>query len=153
MIHCDIWGPYHTLTPEGYKYFLTIVDDCTQFTWVYFLRAKSDVCAVFPKFFKLISTQFGVNIKSVRSDNAPELAFSDFFREHGVVPFHSCVDRPQQNSVVERKHQHILNVARALHFQSHVPLVYWGDCVLTSVYLINRTPTPLLSNKTPFELL
>lgn len=153
LIHIDIWGPFHIQTLSGHKYFLTIVDDCTRATWVYLLHAKSDATKVLPDFFQLIATQYHMTIKSVRSDNAPELVFHDFFRSKGVLPYHSCVDTPQQNSVVERKHQHILNVARALHFQSGLPLCYWGDCVLTAVFLINRTPSPLLSNKTPFELL
>ncbi|KAJ4790834.1 Retroelement pol polyprotein-like [Rhynchospora pubera] len=34
-----------------------------------------------------------------------------------------------------------------------MPIKFWGECVLTAAYLINRTPTPLLNNKTPYELL
>ena len=32
LIHCDVWGPFHTHSTEGFCYFLTIVDDCTRFT-------------------------------------------------------------------------------------------------------------------------
>ena len=153
LLHIDVWGPFSEQTSEGYRYFLTIVDDHTRVTWVYLLRLKSDVLTVFPDFIQMVETQYSARVKSVRSDNAPELRFDALYKAKGIISYHSCAETPEQNSVVERKHQHILNVARALMFQSGVPLSLWGDCVLTSVFLINRTPSQVISNKTPYEML
>ena len=46
-----------------------------------------------------------------------------------------------------------LQSARALRFQSGLPIKFWGECALTAAYLINRTPTKLLGSKTPYEVL
>ncbi|XP_033146632.1 uncharacterized protein LOC103863505 isoform X2 [Brassica rapa] len=120
LIHIDTWGPFSVESVEGYKYFLTIVDDHTRVTWIYMMKYKSDVSVILPSFVKLVRTQYKVNIKMIRSDNAQELAFSNLIRENGIMHQFSCAYTPQQNSVVERKHQHLLNVARALMFQSNV---------------------------------
>ena len=143
LIHIDTWGPFSVESVEDYKYFLTIVDDHTRVTWIYMMKYKSDVSVILPSFVKLVRTQYKANIKMIHSDNAQELAFSNLIRENGIMHQFSCAYTPQQNSVVERKHQHLLNVARALMFQSSFPLQYWSDCVLTAVFLINRTPSLL----------
>ena len=100
------------------------MDDYSCLTWVYLLKAKFDVSSLFHTFYTLIHTQSGTGIKSIHSDNAPEHAFLDYFREKRILPFHSCVDTLQQNFVVERKHQHFFNMARVLPFQSNIPLAY-----------------------------
>ena len=154
FIHVNIWGPYSISTHEGFKYFLSIVDDATRSTWVFFLmKSKSKTMPFLISFFTMIHTQFGVKIKAIRSNNGPGFCMIDFYNTHGIIHLKTCVYTPQQNSVVERKQQHILSITRPLRLQSNIPLKYWGDCTLTAVHLINRLPSLLLQDKTPFELL
>ena len=153
LVHCDIWGPFNTATYHGMRYFLTLVDDHSHFTWIYLLHHKSEAPSCIKQFFLMVETQFDRKIKQFRSDNAKELAMAEFFASKGTLHQFSCVERPQQNSVVERKHQHLLNVARSLFFQSRVPISFWGDCIQTAVFLVNRLPTPVLKLKSPFSVL
>ena len=79
LLHVDIWGAFHLPKHDGFLYFLTNVDDYSHFTSMYLLKAKSNVNSIFLVFCILIHTQFGGNIRSLHSDNAPKLAFSDYF--------------------------------------------------------------------------
>ena len=43
LVHMDVWGPYSIPTLDGYKYFLTIMDDATLATWLFLMKSKFDV--------------------------------------------------------------------------------------------------------------
>ncbi|WOH04007.1 hypothetical protein DCAR_0623412 [Daucus carota subsp. sativus] len=105
----------------------------------------------------MVETQFKSSVTAIRTDNALELGLSHetstYFRDKGIFHQTTCVYTPQQNGVVEKKHKHLLETARALLFQSKLPLKYWGDCVLTATYLINRFPSNVIAGLSPYERL
>ncbi|GKB42908.1 putative RNA-directed DNA polymerase [Tanacetum coccineum] len=141
LVHLDLWGPYRVHSREGYIFFLTIVDDYSRAVWVYLVKTKDEVFDVFVSFINLIHNQFNIKIKTVRSDNGTGFVnkkMFDMFFELGIFHQTSCSHTPQQNGIAERKHRHLLNVARSLMFQGGIPLRFWSDCVLTAVYLINK---------------
>ena len=70
----DVWGPYSVSTYDGFKFFLTIVDDASRSTWVYLMKAKSDVKHLLISFYNMILTQFNIGIKAIRLDNALEFS-------------------------------------------------------------------------------
>ena len=86
-----------------------IVDDATRATWLFFMKSKSEVRQLFYSFYTMVHTQFGLKIKAIRIDNAKEFDMFDFLNSHGIIHQHSCVYTSQQNSIVERKHQHLLS--------------------------------------------
>lgn len=156
LVHIDIWGPYKECTRGKYRYFLTIVDDHSRYTWIYLLKQKSDTLQTLQEFFNYVQNHFKTTIQYLRSDNALEFDTNlckSFFTANGIIHQTSCIQRPQQNARVERKHRHILEIARCLRFQACLPLKYWGECVMTAVHIINRLPTTVLTNKTPYECL
>ena len=65
----------------------------------------------------------------------------------------SCVETPQQNGRVERKQQHILNVGRALLFQSKLPKKFWSYALVHATYIINRVSSSILKDKSPHQIL
>ena len=153
LLHMDIWGPCSVISMHSFRYFLTIVDDFSRFTWVISLHTKSEVRNHIVNFIAYIENQFKTTVKIIRTDNGAEFAMKKFFSSKGIVHQTTCVETPEQNGIVERKHQHILNVTRALLFQANLPPLFWNFVVQHGIFLINCTPTPLLHNIAPYEKL
>lgn len=60
---------------------------------------------------------------------------------------------PQQNGIVEKKHQHILGIIKAILFQAHLPQIFWAYVVGHVVHIINRLPTIFLKHNSPYQIM
>ncbi|KAL8129513.1 LOW QUALITY PROTEIN: hypothetical protein V2J09_018668, partial [Rumex salicifolius] len=138
-LHVDLWGPYKVPCIGGNQYFLTIVDNHSRVTWTFLLKSKD---------------MFGVSVKVVRSDNGTEIVQGQCQRwiaQIGVINQRSVLGNPQQNARVEMKQRYLVETTRALRLVAHLPIKFWGDCILAAKYIINRMPSSMLAWKTPFE--
>uniref|UniRef100_A0A2N9G644 Integrase catalytic domain-containing protein n=1 Tax=Fagus sylvatica TaxID=28930 RepID=A0A2N9G644_FAGSY len=102
------------------------------------------------------TTQYSKAIKVFRSDNAREYRQTDFstiLKHYGTIFHTSCAGTSQQNGRAERKLRHILDTVRALTNAASTPASFWGEAALTAVYTINRCPSPVIQNTTPYERL
>ncbi|KAK6781838.1 hypothetical protein RDI58_019634 [Solanum bulbocastanum] len=144
LIHCDLWGPTPITSTANYRYYVAFVDDYSRFTWFYPLQTKSGFASVLSVFMKFVQTQFSQKIKVFQSDGGTEFVNHTVYRlfeDNGTLHRLSCPYTPQQNSRV------------AMLFNANVPTSYWVDVFSSAVYIINRLPTKVLNNKSPFELL
>lgn len=153
LIHFDIWGPLAIKFVRGFSYFLTAVEDFSRYIWVTLMRSKAEVSQHVMNFVQLIETQHNTIVKTIRTDNDLEFLMPSFYSSKGSIHQKSCVESPQQNGRVERKHQHILNVVRSLLFHSNLPKQFWCYAVSHVVFIIKCVSSPLLENKSPYFLM
>ncbi|KAK2377577.1 putative mitochondrial protein [Trifolium repens] len=156
LVHSDVWGPSRTMSTLESKYFVTFIDDFSRCTWIFLMKNRSELFPIFQKFYQEIKTQFGVSIRTLRSDNAREYLshqFQNFMALNGILHQTSCPHTPQQNGVAERKNRHLIETTRTLLLHGNVPFRFWGDAVLTACYLINRMPSSVLDGNIPHSIL
>ncbi|GKE03375.1 retrovirus-related pol polyprotein from transposon TNT 1-94, partial [Tanacetum coccineum] len=125
LLHMDLCGPMRVESINKNKYILVIVDDYSQFTWVKFLRSKDEAPDAIIKCIKNIQVSLNATIRNVRTDNGTEFVnqtLRDFY-ENVSISHQTLVARtPQQNGIVERRNQTLVEVARTMLIFSKAPL-------------------------------
>ena len=65
IIHSDVCGPMKTPTPEGYKYFVSMIDDYSKMSAVTLIKQKSDaLLQAVADFINMAQTQLSKHVKS-----------------------------------------------------------------------------------------
>ncbi|KAJ0868816.1 putative RNA-directed DNA polymerase [Helianthus annuus] len=65
----DLCGPVQTASFSGKKYILVIVDDYSRYTWVEFLRKKSEAPDLIVNFIRKTENLLKLPVRRIKSDN------------------------------------------------------------------------------------
>ena len=154
LIFSDVWGPAPMFSSYGFCYVVIFIDAHTKHIWYYPLVAKFDVFFTFQHFQTLVERRFSFKIKYVQIYWGGEYhKLNNFFQTIGIHHRLICPHTHEQNGTIECCHWHIVETGLTLLGQCSAPLWFWNYAFESSVYLINRMPTLVLQNKSPFECL
>ena len=98
LIHSDTCDLKYVQTRGGKKYFVTFIDDCTRYCYVYLLRSKDEAFEKFMHYKNEVEDQFSRKIKAIRSHRGGEYdaSFDWFCQEHGIIYQTYAPYTPQQ---------------------------------------------------------
>jgi hypothetical protein len=165
-LHADIVGPITIKDARGNAvriptigdniYALVVMDEVSKYSWVEFLKLKSQATSRLIALITRLQTQYGITIKRFHSDGGGEFInneLQEFFTKQGTFASSTTANTPEHNGLIERNHRTLFTIARALLLHANAPLSLWGEALNLAVYIRNRTPLKQLDGLTPFESL
>ncbi|KAK2451921.1 putative mitochondrial protein [Trifolium repens] len=155
LLHMDFMGPMQVESLGGKRYVFVVVDDYSRYTWVNFIREKSDAFDVFKELCIQIQREKGSNVVRIRSDHGREFEnskFNEFCSTEGIKHEYSSPITPQQNGIVERKNRMIQESARVMLHAKNIPYHFWAEAMNTACYVHNRVTLRKGTTSTLYEL-
>ncbi|WVZ49116.1 hypothetical protein U9M48_000497 [Paspalum notatum var. saurae] len=134
LLHMDIVGPARVASVSGKWYVLVVVDDFSQFSWVFFMEFKDEA-------FGFLRNESQRAMRAIRSDNGGEFRnsrFETFCRDLGLEHQFSSPYTPQQNGVVECKNCTLVEMVRMMLDEHRTPRRFWAEAVNTACYIAYR---------------
>jgi len=140
LLHMDLMGPMQVESIDGKRYVL-VVDNFSRFTWVNFIRKKSDTFDVFRELCTQLQREKGFGIIRIRNDHGTDFEnakFDEYCSDEGIKHEFSSPIKPHQNGVVERKNRTFQESARVLLHAKHLPYRFWVEAMNTTCHIHNR---------------
>nr|GEX47090.1 hypothetical protein [Tanacetum cinerariifolium] len=97
-----------------------------------------------------------IGVFHVRTDIGTEFknkTLAKFFDEVGITQQFFAARTPQQNGVVERRNQTLVEDARTMLTFANLPLFLWAEAIATACFTQNRSIIYKRFDNTPYELM
>ncbi|GKC19822.1 retrovirus-related pol polyprotein from transposon TNT 1-94, partial [Tanacetum coccineum] len=155
LLYMDLFGPVTPRSINHEKYTLVIVNEYLRYTWIYFLKKKSQAPETIMSFIKRVKNQNDIKVKQLITNNGTEFRNSilvNFCDEKGISRNFSSPYTPEQNGVAKMKNRTLIEGVRTMLLGSVFSKQYWTKAVATACYTQNRSTIMKRHLKTPNEI-
>jgi hypothetical protein len=152
LVHNDVFGLVSVPSLGKSVYYVSFIDDFSRNTWIYFLKKKSKVFGRFKEFKALVENQTEKIIEVLRTDNGGEFygnEFEELCKKCGIARQNTTPYTPQQNGVAKRMNKTLMEKARCMLSSVGLGQEFWAKAVGIACYLVNKSPSLALDEKTP----
>ena len=146
--YMDLTGPYTTTSINGNKYKLSLIDSHTNLAFEYYMKDKSasSVQSKLQEFIDSVIIPRRVIDKDlgyiyILSDCGTEFnnqVIKDLLLKHGILQKFSCPYTPETHGKIERLWRTIMEMSRAMLFESGLPEEWWEHASCTALHINNR---------------
>lgn len=154
LVHTDCCEFNGVTTRDHKRYFISFIDDCSRYCYVYLLKTKDEALDKFIAFKSEAENQTNKTIKRLRSDRGGEYTsniFQKICQDSGIIHEVTAPYSPQSNGIAERKNRTLGDMINAMLGSSGLPNFMWGEALYTACHVLNRVPMKA-RDKSPYEL-
>ncbi|KAJ9507798.1 hypothetical protein QJQ45_019293, partial [Haematococcus lacustris] len=130
-------------TPDGMRYFVSLLDEFSGLVAVVLIKHKSDAPAALRDMVTLLQRRLGHKVVYLRTDRGGEYIGAEtqqWLRSEGITHQQTAPRNPTMNGSAERVNRTIMECVRAMMLASGVPAYFWGFGVMAAAHVHNVRP-------------
>jgi len=143
LIHLNVVEPITLIVYDSSRWFITLTDDFTRFTWMFFMKNKDKTVKHIKNFVTLMKIDHSdYSLKCLHTDfKYKYLVLKNWFTVNDIIWEPTVPYSPEENGVSERLNRTICEPAWAMLKDSGLNSHLWSKAIKTAVYIKNQSST------------
>lgn len=137
LLHMDLIGTIQVESLGGKRYVFVAVDDFSRFTWLNYIKEKSDTFDIFEDLCQRLLREKDNVFRNDDGKKFENANFFEFCAAEVIAHEFSSPITPHQNGVVERNNKSFQETTKVMLYVKHLPYHFWNEAMNTACCIHN----------------